>query len=460
MTYTPTTWVNDSPPPLSAANLNKLTEELRSQALVTGIANTLPTWVDGANPALTDAAPLNELERVAQAVAQNVGLTYTPTAWSSGWTPARNAARFNQLEQQAVANRQALTPVGAALTYQPPHYNGGGADPRLITSYTGLTAAPAPTFSASVGYTYNLNDSTDYFLDLGYKSWNAYNFGPGNTPRTSLRISGGRDVVIVGGEIAFNSNNIYDDCAGLEIYQGNSAGTVYVEGVKITSVNGVTVRTARTVVLQHVYIYARTFEDKDNAGRGGDGNHADVVQVWALGVGCSIYMDRVTGLTWYTGLTCLEAQPYRWRRNRVDLHHGQRLGESQQMGNYMNYLANGGAAAITCLYDGGSDNWMDLGYWGGQRNPLQWAIDTPSVPPPKPYYQILHNGAWTAATNDVHANNSVGFYQGDQWRCTNPATLSERWNWGKAPVGTGADANGHFAPASACGVDYVPVGYA
>lgn len=45
--YTPTTWVNDGAPALTAANLNHLTNELKAQALAKSIAHTLPTWVDG-----------------------------------------------------------------------------------------------------------------------------------------------------------------------------------------------------------------------------------------------------------------------------------------------------------------------------------------------------------------------------------------------------------------------------
>jgi hypothetical protein len=106
--YTPTAWANNVPPPLSAANLNKLTNELASQAAAKGISHSLPTWADGVAPALTDAAPLNEIERVTQAVAASLSLSYSPTVWSSGWEPSRNATRFNRLEAQAQANRAAI----------------------------------------------------------------------------------------------------------------------------------------------------------------------------------------------------------------------------------------------------------------------------------------------------------------------------------------------------------------
>lgn len=103
--YVPTAWVNYQAPALSAANLNKLTAELRSQASARGIGNSLPTWTDNTIPALTEAIPWNEMERVAQAVAVSLSASYTPTVWQAGWQPGRNAANLNKLEQRAVANR-------------------------------------------------------------------------------------------------------------------------------------------------------------------------------------------------------------------------------------------------------------------------------------------------------------------------------------------------------------------
>lgn len=120
--YDPTVWVNETSPALSAANLNKLTDELETQASEISLSHSLPTWANGVAPALTDAAPLNEMERVLQAVAADVGLSYTPTVWESGWIPGRNSYRFNKMEQQAVVNRNALdsqTP-GDLLRWAPP----------------------------------------------------------------------------------------------------------------------------------------------------------------------------------------------------------------------------------------------------------------------------------------------------------------------------------------------------
>ena len=156
--YTPTVWVNNVPPPMSAANLNKLTNELELQASDQGIAHSLPNWVDGAAPAITDAAPLNEMERIVQNVAESVGLSYTPTVWSSGWTPARNATRLNRLEVQAQANRAAIDSEPVPPTGLP------YAEAALRPGYVTLTTANIPLGTED----YTLPTTADYLIDLGW----------------------------------------------------------------------------------------------------------------------------------------------------------------------------------------------------------------------------------------------------------------------------------------------------
>lgn len=124
MPYTATSWVNGTTPAINATNLNKLTNELKSQAIAQSVANTLPTWANGIAPAVSDPIPLNELERVTQLVAQSLGIfpAYVKTTWASGWVPARNATALNKLEQAAVANRIAIDGSGSTtpIAPQPP----------------------------------------------------------------------------------------------------------------------------------------------------------------------------------------------------------------------------------------------------------------------------------------------------------------------------------------------------
>lgn len=165
MAYTPTVWVNNQPPALSAANLNKLTDELGAQALVQGISHSLPTWADGAAPALTEAAPLNEMERIAAAVATSLDLTYAPTEWLSGWTPSRNAYRFNKLETAVQSNRIALD-MGTSVIYFDGDFDTGDLsqwtdlhDANMSQTPPGVSVLPRPGGS---GYIAKTNTTSNY----------------------------------------------------------------------------------------------------------------------------------------------------------------------------------------------------------------------------------------------------------------------------------------------------------
>lgn len=150
MAYTPTVWVNDQAPALSAANLNKLTDEIKAQAAEHSIAHSLPTWVDGSAPALTDPAPLNEIESVVGDISAALGLSYTPTVWESGWTPARNAARLNKLEDQVALTSNATGPepatfrfaLGSNADYTASATTGQALGVHLMRTPDGATTAP------------------------------------------------------------------------------------------------------------------------------------------------------------------------------------------------------------------------------------------------------------------------------------------------------------------------------
>lgn len=168
MPYSVTTWVNDTNPALSATNLNKLTNELVSQAAAKSISHTLPTWVDGSAPALTDGAPLNEMERVADLVAAALALSYTPTSWGAGWTPPRNATRLNHLEAAAAANRAAID-AGGAGSALPSVINAGGTYTGTISASGTGAAVQIRTTSPVVIQDSTINHSgTGYAIDANF----------------------------------------------------------------------------------------------------------------------------------------------------------------------------------------------------------------------------------------------------------------------------------------------------
>lgn len=113
-----------------------------------------------------------------------------------------------------------------------------------------------------------------------------------------LIISGGHNVVLIGGEIRFDNPGREDkalDCRG--IYINKSAGTVHIEGVLIHGAAlkegfNIGISNENTIVqLQNIRVdtVTGTFE----------GHHADVVQTWA---GPSILrIDHMTGVTSYQG---------------------------------------------------------------------------------------------------------------------------------------------------------------
>jgi len=161
--YTPTVWVNNTPPPLSAVNLNKLTNELKAQALETNFAHTLSTWVDGAAPALTDAAALNEIERCLYWISNGLGLTYLRTTWEAGWTPGRNAYQFNKMEQQLAANRAVLdaAPPPVTTAYFVEDWSTGRAETArwdAFYSYSGTGAQSTPLSATTDGRVAVVND--------------------------------------------------------------------------------------------------------------------------------------------------------------------------------------------------------------------------------------------------------------------------------------------------------------
>ena len=191
-------------------------------------------------------------------------------------------------------------PATGDLRWKPPGY----------PSYSGYERRTANTGAEKM----DLDNSKDYVIDLGTKNWSS---GSGRT--IGLHINGGRNVVIIGGKLAFNSTTKTDDSIGVLIDVGADGGTVHLEGLDIAACNPITVRSRRAVQIENCRLTASVFND-DYSG----GIHPDLVQCWGTTTGAgghtpceAIRMHKVSGFTTYTGLVCLiEIPPDRWPPGR------------------------------------------------------------------------------------------------------------------------------------------------
>lgn len=143
--------------------------------------------------------------------------------------------------------------------------------------------------------------------------------------RDGLVISGGRNVVLIGGEIA-PSNSVaegLDETAVLRgLYLRDQTGTIHIEGLRITGEEleegiNLSQTTGATVQLANIAV--------DTVHGNKEGSHADVLQVWAGPK--TLKVDRLAGRSQYQGLFLLpfqhleDAQLSDWslRRVRIDL---------------------------------------------------------------------------------------------------------------------------------------------
>lgn len=119
-----------------------------------------------------------------------------------------------------------------------------------------------------------------------------------------LRIEGGRNVVLLGGEIVVPPKSEASDSrkrTGLLLK--NQTGTIHVEGLRISGqdlAEGINLDQSEgaTVVLQNIHV--------ETVHGSRDGHHADVLQTWAGPA--RLRVDGLTGSTEYQGLFLLPQQ--------------------------------------------------------------------------------------------------------------------------------------------------------
>jgi hypothetical protein len=135
-----------------------------------------------------------------------------------------------------------------------------------------------------------------------------------------LKITGGRNVVLIGGEIhhpqwwpsgASNGGN-----RGL--YLRNQTGTIHIEGLRITGLlnEGINLSQPEGAIVQLQNIYV------DPVVGTMEGNHADLLQTWAGPR--KLLIDGFTGQTTYQGLFLLPNQfsstpPEHWEIHDIDI---------------------------------------------------------------------------------------------------------------------------------------------
>lgn len=200
------------------------------------------------------------------------------------------------------------------------------ASGRASPSWRALTWAPSPCgdqerrcvdlFLRNTGshQTPLLDNNTDYRIQL-----------PANGPLVGgITITGGRRVLIVGGEIdlTYPCSNDASDCMGIYIAK-NSPGTVFVEGVWIHNAHsigptcpggassasqtcstgdGIDVNTTNNGVINVNTITLENIRVDGISGCSGYGDHADVFQPYQAPKD-TIQVDRMTGVTNCQGLT-------------------------------------------------------------------------------------------------------------------------------------------------------------
>ncbi len=223
------------------------------------------------------------------------------------------------------------------------------------------------------------------------------------TPLTlngGLRIEGGRNVVMLGGEIVVPPRSEAPDSrerTGLLLK--NQTGTIHVEGLRISGedlAEGINLDQAEgaTVVLQNIHV-ATVHGSRD-------GHHADVLQTWAGPA--RLRVDGLTGSTEYQGLFLLPQQFVDTPPESFDLRRIVITGETGG--------ANGGAAYL--LWTDDTVPWLtaqDITLVD-ERSDLEGMLRPPSVWQDAVELRTTDDGAVLPAGTPGTAYVSPGYQEG------------------------------------------------
>jgi len=266
----------------------------------------------------------------------------------------------------------ALAPKGQRLTWAPPALT----KPTLVT----VTAATPKI---------ELRPDRDYIVRLPTSPV---------TLKGGLRIEGGRNVVLLGGEIVVPSRSEAPesrDRTGLLLK--NQTGTIHVEGLRISGdlAEGINLDQSEgaTVVLQNIHV--------DTVHGSRDGHHADVLQTWAGPA--RLRVDGLVGSTEYQGLFLLPQQFVDTPPESFDLRRIVITGEPDG--------ANGGAAYL--LWTDDNAPWLQASdiVLVDERTDLEGMLRPPSLWEPAVTLATTADGA-VLPDGDPGTSYSSPGYQG------------------------------------------------
>lgn len=231
-----------------------------------------------------------------------------------------------------------------------------------------LTWAP-PTLSSpttinvsNANHTITMNPSLDYIINVVSPI----------TVSGGLTLTGGRNVVLIGGEVNFASffgtSAISRGQENRGLYLKNWTGTMHIEGLAILGAlgEGIDVDT-RTVgaVLQIENVYVAQVQGSQSL------NHADVIQNWG---GPTTYrIDGLTGSTNYQGLF-LQSTQFGSATTQADFRRVNLSG-----GRYLIYRTTGSTTSINL-----EDVWLQ------PQSP--WTAESGGYPTSDPSWSALHHG--------------------------------------------------------------------
>jgi hypothetical protein len=181
------------------------------------------------------------------------------------------------------------------LRWAPPGWDGSG-DPTLATSYPGYTAVNVSSPETNLG----LSSGVDYFVKITAPLISVAD-GTTSARTYTLSLSGGRNIVVVGGEIGVTRVNNQDDQVAIIVDGGDPTGQVHLEGLHIDAVNGITHRSPRQVTIQNCWVYVRAYNDDPT------NVHADIFQTWDMSAPTDrkggVRIHKMTGYSSWTSFT-------------------------------------------------------------------------------------------------------------------------------------------------------------